>query len=188
MPRELQWQPDNIERHRSMSAFQFSLQMALYQEFNLNRFLIDRLPDEGSFDVKQDLVDTARRMLDGILVLCANRDKLTNHVIGFVWAVSCPPQVLEGVADLAIQIVYTGIPSAAILSVELLKQSKFPQDWRVSLPRSETIQNLSVFIGALEWVRPSEGNYTLCKCSEDNMCIIECRMTTRLTHFRYPYA
>lgn len=145
MPHELRWQPDDIERHRSMSAFQFSLQMALYQEFNLNKFLIERLPDEGSFNIKQDLVNTARKMLDGILVLCANRDKLTNYAIGFVWA-----------------IVYHGIPAAAILSVELLKPSKFPQDWRLSLPRSEIIQNLSIFIGALEWVRPSEGNYTLC--------------------------
>lgn len=87
MPHELRWQPDDIERHRSMSAYQFSLQMALYQEFNLNIFLINRLPDEGSFNVKQDLVDTARKILDGILVLCANRDKLTNYAIGFIWTV-----------------------------------------------------------------------------------------------------
>lgn len=145
MPHELRWQPDDNERHRSMSALQFSLQMALYQEYNLNKFPIDRLPDEGAFNVKQDLVDTARKMLDGILVLCANRDKLTNYAIGSVCS-----------------IVYHGIPSAAILSVELLKHSKFPQDLRVSLPRSEIIQNLSIFVGALEWVRPSEGNYTLC--------------------------
>ena len=54
---------------------------------------------------------------------------------------------------------YTGIPSAAILSVELLKQSKFPQDSRLAIPRSEIIQNLSMFIGSLEWVRPSEGKW-----------------------------
>ena len=72
-----------------MPAFQFSLQMALYQEYNLNRFLIDRLPDEGSFNVKQDLVDNTRKILNGILVLCANRDKLTDFALGFVWAVSC---------------------------------------------------------------------------------------------------
>ena len=90
MPSVLRWQPADSKGHRSMPAFQFSLQMALYQEYNLNRFLIDRLPDEGSFNVKQDLVDTARKMLDGILVLCANRDKLVNFALGFVWAVSCP--------------------------------------------------------------------------------------------------
>lgn len=82
-----------------MCAFQFSLQMALYQEYNLNRFLIDRLPDEGSFKVKQDLVDTARKMLDGILVLCANRDKLTNYTINFVWAVGTRRGVLWAEAD-----------------------------------------------------------------------------------------
>lgn len=131
----------------------------------MNKFLINRLPDGGSFSVKQDLVDTARKMLDGILVLCANRDKLTNNAIDFVCAVSSRPHALCAESNVAIQIVYHGIPSAAILSVELLKQSKSPQDWRVSLPRSEIIQNLSIFIGALEWVRPSEGNYTLCKFS-----------------------
>ena len=31
------------------------------------------------------------------------------------------------------------------------------------MPRSEIIQNLSIFIRALGWVRPSEGNHTLCK-------------------------
>ena len=77
-----------------MSAFQFSLQIALYQEFNLNEFLINRLPDGGSFNVKQDLVNTARKMLDGILQLCANRDKLTSYATGFVWAVSSPHRVV----------------------------------------------------------------------------------------------
>ena len=94
MPYELRWQPDDIERHRSMSATQFRLQMSLYQEFNLNRFLINRLPDGGSFNVKQDLVDTARKMIDGILQLCANRDKLTNHSTNFVWAVISRPRVV----------------------------------------------------------------------------------------------
>ena len=63
---------------------------AFQQQYNLNSFSIDRLPDEGSFSVKQDLVDTARKMLDGILVLCANTDKLVNFAVGVVWLVSCP--------------------------------------------------------------------------------------------------
>ena len=174
MPSVLRWQPADTKGHRSMPAFQFSLQMALYQEYNLNRFLINRLPDEGSFNVKQDLVDTARKMLDGILVLCANRDKLMNFALGFVWAVSCSKFLLSWLgSDPKVQIVYHGIPSAAILSVELLRQSRSPQDCRLSLPRSEIIQNLSIFIGALEWVRPSEGNYTLCKLSNKRLYALE---------------
>ena len=38
----------------------------------LNRFPIKRLPDGISFNVKQDLVIIARKLLHGILVLCAN--------------------------------------------------------------------------------------------------------------------
>lgn len=71
-----------------MPAFLFSLQITLYQEYLLNNFLLDRLPDCGSPNTRQDLVDTARKMLDGILVLCANRDKLSNYTIDFVCAVS----------------------------------------------------------------------------------------------------
>ena len=93
MPQQLRWRSDDVQGHRSMSAFQFSLQMAIYQEYNLNSFLIDRLPDEGSPNVKQNLVNTARKMLDGILVLCANRDKLTRYAMDFVWAVS--PSILS---------------------------------------------------------------------------------------------
>ena len=55
------------------------------------------------------------------------------------------------------KIIYTGIPAAAILSVELLKQSKYPEKWRLNLPRSEVIQNLSIFVGGLGWVQPTEG-------------------------------
>lgn len=71
-----------------MSASLFTIQIALYQEYLLNIFLLDRLPECGTFQTRQDLIDTARKMLDGILVLCANRDKLTNYTVGFVWGVS----------------------------------------------------------------------------------------------------
>ncbi len=89
MPTHIQYCPSE-SNNRQMSAYLFSLQIALYQEYLLNNFLLDRLPDCGSAKSRQDLVDTARKMLDGILVLCANRDKLSNYTIRFVWAVSTP--------------------------------------------------------------------------------------------------
>ena len=55
-----------------------------------------------------------------------------------------------------------GIPSAGVLSVELLKQTKNPGKNNINLPRSEIIRNLSLLIGFLEWVRPAAGNYKLC--------------------------
>ena len=72
------------------TAFLFSLQLALYRESLLNKFLLDRLPGYGSYETKQSLIETARKMLDAILLLAANRDELTDFTMGFVWAVGLP--------------------------------------------------------------------------------------------------
>ena len=60
-----------------------------------------------------------------------------------------------------VQMVYFGVPSAAALSVELFKQWKSPQASQLYLPRSEVIQNLSIFAGCMNWVRPMEANHAL---------------------------
>jgi hypothetical protein len=43
--------------------------------------------------------------------------------------------------------------------VELLKQAKGQS--RIQFSRSEAIQKLTLFIGFLEWIRPTDGNYQL---------------------------
>ena len=144
MPEVLQYKP-NAPSLQTAGAVLFTIKIAFYQEWLLNDFLLDRLPDGGSVQSKQNLITSARKMLDGVLVVCANRDRIRDNMYVFVWAIT-----------------YSGIPSAAFLSIELLRQSKYPADLRLDLPRSEIIQNLSIFIACLEWVRPSEGNYTLC--------------------------
>ncbi len=78
------------KEHNPKTAFLFSLQIALYQEFLLNNCLLDRLPGYGSFETKQSLIETAKKMLDAILVLAANRDKLTNFTVRLVWTVGLP--------------------------------------------------------------------------------------------------
>jgi len=45
--------------------------------------------------------------------------------------------------------------------VELLKQSKGQSVLQFS--RSDVIQKLTLFIGFLEWIRPTDGNYELAK-------------------------
>ena len=79
------------------AAFFFSLQLALYRELLLNKLLLDRMPGYGSYETKQSLVETARKMLDAILLLAANRDKLTDFTMGSVWAVGLPspPRAVE---------------------------------------------------------------------------------------------
>jgi hypothetical protein len=56
------------------------------------------------------------------------------------------------------------IPPSGVLCVELLKQSKNAAHTpHINLPRSETIQNLSLLVGFLDWVRPGAPNYELCR-------------------------
>jgi hypothetical protein len=52
-----------------------------------------------------------------------------------------------------------GIPAASALALDLLRQTR---QNAMSFDRSEIIQQLSVFLVALEWVRPEDGNYALC--------------------------
>jgi hypothetical protein len=56
-----------------------------------------------------------------------------------------------------------GMPSTGILCTELLKQVKQPHEVDVKMPTSEVVQNLSLMIGFLEWIRPTAGNYKLCR-------------------------
>jgi hypothetical protein len=56
-----------------------------------------------------------------------------------------------------------GMPSIGVLCTELLKQAKNPKEIEIKLPCSEIIQNLSLMIGFLNWVKPTAGNYKLCR-------------------------
>ncbi|MCJ1435040.1 hypothetical protein MMC27_004410 [Xylographa pallens] len=144
LPAHLRLQPEDPMFLQSPSDM-LILRVNLSLEFLLNRFLLERLPDDGSQQNKQDMLNTAKEMLDRIIILSANRDRLHEHQVGFSWA-----------------IVYFGIPTAGVLAMELLKQSKYPHLYPLTLPRSEVIQNLSIFIGCLGSIRPTQGNYTLC--------------------------
>lgn len=58
-------------------------------------------------------------------------------------------------------------PASGALCVELLKQTRDPSNSFLNLPRSETIQDLSVFVAFLEWVKPNAPNAQLCKRVRD---------------------
>lgn len=56
-----------------------------------------------------------------------------------------------------------GIPSAGVICGELIKEMEKPEiQPAYYLPRSEVIQNLSLLVGFLDWVRPTAANHELC--------------------------
>jgi len=56
---------------------------------------------------------------------------------------------------------YHAVPAAGLLCVELLRNTQAPTPQSI-LPISDTVQNLSLLIGFLDWVKPSAPNSELC--------------------------
>jgi hypothetical protein len=57
---------------------------------------------------------------------------------------------------------YHAVPASGIVCVELLKQTK-DSSYSLIIPRSDCIQDLIMFIGFLDWVKPGAPNYDLCR-------------------------
>ncbi|TKX20935.1 fungal specific transcription factor domain-containing protein 53 [Elsinoe australis] len=114
----------------------------LHTSLLLEKALINRLKSEDN----RPLLLHARELLKYVLAGAGKRDFLRDFQL-----------------DLTYLIAFHGIPSAGILAVEMLKQENTRQYTPDILPRSETIQDLSVFISALAAVEPNfGGNYAIC--------------------------
>ncbi|CZS88139.1 uncharacterized protein RCO7_01105 [Rhynchosporium graminicola] len=107
-----------------------------------NKFLLDRVAKARGLSNGQGLLNTAMSMIDLSLMFWSKRDQLLAHSHGFDWIMT-----------------YYGIPSAGVICVELLKTSSGQNIVQVS--RSEAIQKLTLFIAFLEWIRETDGNWTL---------------------------
>lgn len=112
----------------------------LHTEFELERALVKRAKQ-----TPKDLIPVARRLLALVLHAMAKRDYLRDFT-----------------ADLVCLLSLHGMPCAGVLAIELLKQEQSCEWTPDILPRSETIQDLSVFISALATVGPGEGNHAIC--------------------------
>lgn len=55
------------------------------------------------------------------------------------------------------------MPSVGILCSELLVRIRQPKTDGIRFPVSEVVQNFSLLIGFLEWIKPAAGNYKLCQ-------------------------
>ncbi|KAK4544723.1 hypothetical protein LTR36_003972 [Oleoguttula mirabilis] len=112
----------------------------LHTEFLLQRAMINR----RNADYKE-LIPISRQILSHVLLAQSRRDFLRDF---------------QG--DLLYLLTTHGLPTAGVLAIELLKQEQSRQYTPDILPRSETIQDLSVFISALAAVGPGEGNFSIC--------------------------
>jgi hypothetical protein len=119
--------------------------LTLRLTFLEHRLLLERLAHKQNILGGQSMVDCAREILELVVLIWVQRDRFVEHQHDFDWMLMC-----------------WGVPSSGVLCVELLKQLKHPQLPGPRIARSEIVQNLSLLIGFLEWVRPAAGNYQLC--------------------------
>ncbi|CZT25096.1 uncharacterized protein RCC_10825 [Ramularia collo-cygni] len=112
----------------------------VHTEFLLQRAVISRLRTDT-----KELIPTSRRMLKLVLLAQSRKDLFKDFQ-----------------SDLIYLLALHGVPAAGVLAVEMLKQEQTKQYTPEILPRSETVQDLSVFISALGTVGPGEGNFSIC--------------------------
>ncbi|KAH8811829.1 hypothetical protein F5884DRAFT_671116 [Xylogone sp. PMI_703] len=120
------------------------MQAVFMLEFLQCRFLIDRVAVSRGLTDGQTLLDVSMEIMDITNMFWLKRDLLLDFYYQFDWFVTC-----------------YGVPSAGVICVELLKQSKKPSQSSLRFSRSDAIQKLMMFKGFLEWIRPTHGNYKL---------------------------
>jgi hypothetical protein len=130
--------------------------------------LLERLSTERGGASKHDLFEVAREMLDLNVFLWVQRDRTSDRVHDYDYMVCHSHTLLSyrlyrKIAHAEHQIMSYGIPSIGILCAELLKQVKHPEEVDIKLPISEIVQNLSLMVAFLDWIKPSAGNYKLCR-------------------------
>jgi hypothetical protein len=110
-------------------------------EFYLRRAQVNRMKA-----ATETLIPISRRMLKVVLMAQTRRDFFRDFQV-----------------DVACLMADVGVSSAGVLAVELLKQEQSRQITQDILPRSDAIQDISVFISHLADVRAGDANHHICK-------------------------
>ncbi|CRG92451.1 Oleate activated transcription factor 3 [Talaromyces islandicus] len=149
LPQRLQYTPD---LHLRLAPFDFLNVVFLHLEYHKNIFLLYRLSRAVPLSQNQPLLSSAKAIINVMTMLHTHRDSLGEMFLFFPWAV-----------------MFYGTPAAAILAIELLVRPRcLPATMTTTSaaeiqPRSEIIQELSIFISCLKSIPTTEGNHAPCR-------------------------
>ncbi|RAL02539.1 Zn(II)2Cys6 transcription factor [Aspergillus ibericus CBS 121593] len=113
------------------------LRILVRLDYLLNMFILERLLTRHKVVSEQALIHVSHEMLGLTLKYWKHKDRFQNH-IDFSW--------------LAMSY---AVPCSGILCLELLRQATAPSTYTLDLPRSDIIQNLSLLVAFLDWLKPS---------------------------------
>ncbi|PWY76512.1 hypothetical protein BO94DRAFT_206838 [Aspergillus sclerotioniger CBS 115572] len=144
LPLRLQY---DANHHTHLAPFDLLNTVFLHLEYHKNIFLLYRLSRTVPLSQNRPLLSSAKAIINAVTMLYTYRDRLGEMFLFFPWAV-----------------MFYGTPAAAILAIELLIR---PPPWASTgpnfHPRSEIIQELSVFISCLMSIPTAEGNHAPCR-------------------------
>ncbi|PLB40807.1 putative C6 transcription factor [Aspergillus candidus] len=133
--------------HDSEPYFESFTLLHIYLDHLHTIFLLQRSVVKQTNSGHDALFGTARHVLSIITRISADRDPVMDMTRHYAWIT-----------------LYYGLPSASVLMLELLHQTRDVGPRTAVLPRAEVIRNLSIFVSSLSWVaRPGQGNYHTCK-------------------------
>ncbi|KAI2607917.1 hypothetical protein GGR54DRAFT_633195 [Hypoxylon sp. NC1633] len=136
--------PINTEGRTPMEILYMTV---IRQAFRSNDLLLQRVLIRKAGASSEKLIDIARSILKDVLLMSQRHD------LGIRFQ-----------ADIAALLAVQGLRSAAVIAVELLKQEQLPvYPKNPLLPRSQTIQDLSVFASRLGAISPTDGSYGICE-------------------------
>lgn len=116
------------------------------QAFRANDLLLQLVLIRKAGATSEKLIHIARSILKDILFMSQRHD------LGALFQ-----------TDIASLLAVQGMRSAAVIAVELLKQEQLPvYPKEPLLPRSQTIQDLSVFAARLGAIDPADGSFAIC--------------------------
>ncbi|RAK99003.1 uncharacterized protein BO80DRAFT_466457 [Aspergillus ibericus CBS 121593] len=145
LPLRLQFNPN---QHTHLAPFDFLNTIFLHLEYHKNIFLLSRLSRTIPLSHNEPLLASSKAIISVITMLYIHRDRLGQMFLFFPWA-----------------IMFYGTPAAAILAIELLTRPPWPAYLGSPNihPRSEIIQELSVFISCLMSIPAAEGYHAPCR-------------------------
>ncbi|GAW18374.1 hypothetical protein ANO14919_078490 [Xylariales sp. No.14919] len=122
------------------------LKISLRQGYRANELLLQRVLIRKTGASWDKLVEAASSIFEDILQV-TGRHELSS--------------ILQ--SNISAMLAVSGLRSASVIAVELLRQEQLPNyPKNPLLPRSRTIQDLSVFAARLGDVDPSDGSFTVC--------------------------
>ncbi|KAJ5779910.1 hypothetical protein N7457_005070, partial [Penicillium paradoxum] len=144
LPEFLHWTRDDGSATFSRSRVEDDILFDIYIGFLYNDFLLYRTLGKRTQAQPEAIIGVSREILNALVIMIARKTR-SGHPI----------------KDLGFNVCLPGLPSAGVLCAELLRRSRSTvSNSDLGFPRSEIIQNLTLFAAYLDIIiKPHEGNY-----------------------------